>query len=461
MVIDPWLQPFNGTVVSTRRFVTALEARGCAVTLLAIGGEAPAAPPADREMMAFSRLSVPGFNRLIDAMRAPLARPDRARIRQALGLSDLLHVQYPFLLGYAAIGEARRMGLPVVCSFHVQPENILINIGLNWTWLRNLLYRLFAAALYDRADLVIAPTAFAAELLRASGVTRPIEIVSNGAPEDFFHIVRNPTPAVGRRLRLLSVGRLAKEKRQETLLHAIAACAHRAQIELTLAGAGPRDGELKALASTLGLDVRIGPVSDEELRALYAGADLFVHCGGVELEGMSVLEAMAAGVPVIVSDSPDSAAAHLVSDDRMRFRAGDFRHLALRMDDWLSHPDDLAAQGRDNRLFASAFSHERSVARLLSIYAAVVAHAPPRRADKPWRAVARDITTSPSDGHRRDPAQEMRARPGRDRSDGDGSESDKDDSDKHGDDRGGGDDRRGDDRRDRVKAAGDKGRDEP
>ena len=119
MVVDPWSLPFNGTVVSTRRFIFALAASGFRIRVLAIDAD-PAVDSA-----AFQRLSIPGFNRIINTMRAPLARPERSKLRAALQDCDVVHVQFPFFLGHAAIGEAKRMGIPVVCSFHVQPENIL------------------------------------------------------------------------------------------------------------------------------------------------------------------------------------------------------------------------------------------------------------------------------------------------------------------------------------------------
>ncbi len=375
MVIDPWLEPYNGTTVSTRRFVAALEAAGHRVEVLAIGKGGHCAAQTASAITAFEQLSVPGFNRLINSMRAPLAKPDRARIRAAVARCDLVHVQFPFLLGYATMVEARRMGVPVVCSFHVQPENIMLNVGLRGETLRRLIYRLFVWAFYSRADLVIAPTPFAADLLLQHGVTRPIRVISNGVPAAFFARPRAPAaaPAPDGRIRILSVGRLAKEKSQETLLRAVAASAHRGAIDLTLAGAGPREDELKQLAARLGLEVHIGPITDAALLDHYAGAALFVHCGAVELEGMSVLEAMAMGLPILVSDSPDSALARLIPDAERRFHAQDPADLAAKIDGWLDRPAELAAEGESNWAFAEGFAHARSVAALIEAYETVAA----------------------------------------------------------------------------------------
>lgn len=359
VVIDPWDYPFNGTVVSTRRFIAAMEKAGYRFRLMALPG-----PGIDPEQ-AFKQLSIPGVNGIINAMRAPLARPDRTKIRAALEGCDLLHVQYPFFLARAAIEEARYLGIPVVCSFHVQPENILMNLRLPSRPLSRLLYRLFIRFIYDRAELVLAPSAFAAALLKNHGLNRPVSVVSNGIPERFFKVERQPP---GRRHLLLSVGRLAWEKQQETLLQAVAQSRYRDDIDIVLAGVGPREKDLKKLALNLGVSARIGWLEDDELLKLYGEADVFVHAGTIELEGMSVLEAMAAGNTVVVSDSIDSACAAIVHEASARFRMGDSEDLAQRIDYWLDRPASRETQGRLNRLFAQTLSHDKAVERLMTVY---------------------------------------------------------------------------------------------
>ena len=112
--------------------------------------------PLDSRMVPFDPVSLPGFNSILESMKVPLAKPDKCKIRQALQNAALLHLQFPFFLGFSAITEARKMGIPVVCSFHVQPENLLLNVGLRSRLLSRLLYKFFVAGFYNRADLVIA-----------------------------------------------------------------------------------------------------------------------------------------------------------------------------------------------------------------------------------------------------------------------------------------------------------------
>jgi glycosyltransferase involved in cell wall biosynthesis len=224
---------------------------------------------------------------------------------------------------------------------------------------------MFIREFYDRSAVVVAPSEFAADLLRLHGLKRPVEAISNGVPDAFFEIKRSK--AKDGSIRILSVGRLAKEKRQEKLIEAVAASPHRDRIELTLAGVGPCEGPYKALAERLGVRAAVGPVSDEKLMALYAGADLFVHSSGVELEGMSVLEAMAAGLPVMVSASEDSALTSLVNEES-RFHPLDVSGLSEKIDRWLADPKALEKRGAANRREARRFAHSRSVDALIKTY---------------------------------------------------------------------------------------------
>jgi glycosyltransferase involved in cell wall biosynthesis len=237
-----------------------------------------------------------------------------------------------------------------------------------------MLYRLFRYGFYDRADHIVAPSPFAADLLRRHGVSQPISVVSNGIPEAFFDVTRLAEPSA--RWRVLSVGRLAREKHQQTLLQAVAHSRHRERIDLTLIGAGPLQDRLTAQARELGVEANVGPVDDATLLDHYRRADLFVHCGGVELEGMSVLEAMASGNTVLVANSSVSAAPALVDHPMARFQPGDPRGLSRLLDHWLDAPDARREAGIANRRRAAGYGHEHCVDGLLDVYSRVLQPGP-------------------------------------------------------------------------------------
>ena len=368
IVIDPWDYPFNGGVVSTRRFVQALEKK-YSFKLLATPDEER---QSDQRMVQFKRVSIPGINSILNEMRVPLAIPDRNLLNEAMKDCGLLHDQFPFFLGFSAISAARRNNVPVLCSFHVQPENLLYNLGIRSRLLTFLLYKLFVSAFYNRADLVVAPSEFAAEALLAHGLKRPVRVISNGVPERFL-IASHKKLNNQERIEILSVGRLAREKQQSVILHAVAKSEYRESINLTLVGSGPVKGELEKLARSIDLKVCIDSVSDESLMNLYASADLFIHAGEIELEGMSVVEAMAATNTVLVSDSADSATARLVNNEKALFRNRDADDLARKIDYWISHPEERVAEAVKNHTWASKRTHSLSVEAMASVYEELLA----------------------------------------------------------------------------------------
>ncbi len=363
LVIDPWDYPFNGTVVSTRRFVSALKAQ-FNFTIFKAFGISP--DDSDPDNVNFKKISIPGVNRIIDKMQAPIARPNRKKIVDNLNGCELLHVQYPFLLAHRTIRIARRMGIPIVSSFHVQPENILRNLNLSEGMLSEWLYRLFINAFYQASDLVIAPSEFARSLLVERGLDRPVEVLSNGVTQAFFDIER--VPPCDHRFSILSVGRMAREKQQGLLIKAIGQSQYKSKIHLTIAGTGPLTTALRTLARKEGVSADIGRVDNKTLMQLYGSTDLFVQCSQIELEGMSALEAMAAGCPTLFNRSKTSALAELVQNTAAEFSESTPATVAHHIDRLLSNPTLREQIGEQNRSFARTRHHDRSIKRLAEIY---------------------------------------------------------------------------------------------
>jgi 1,2-diacylglycerol 3-alpha-glucosyltransferase len=323
--------------------------------------------------------ALPSFQlpfRAMRDMKFVMARPEKTTLAHAFEKADIVHLQFPFWLSFGALHEARRLGLPVVASFHVQPENALLSVGIHAQWLVDTVYAEVVHHLYNHVDAVICPTAFAEERLRAHGLTAPAYVVSNGVPPDVAKAMREHPPrherAPGAPFLILAVGRFAAEKRQEIIIDAIARSKHKKDIQLVLSGWGPREAELKALASALPNATEIGFLSRERLLELYGKADLFVHAGEVELEGMSVLEAMSAGLPPVIADAKESAASRFALGPDFLFPAGDAEALAHRIDALIEDPKKLSSARDAYRTRAGQYSFEASVARLVEIYRTVI-----------------------------------------------------------------------------------------
>ncbi|HSQ00570.1 MAG TPA: glycosyltransferase [Candidatus Dormibacteraeota bacterium] len=365
-VTDTYEGGISGGAVTGVRFVEALRRRH-EVTVLATGAPAP------------GKVCLPGFQVPIRAMREnryTFGWPSRHILEPVFASVDLVHVQFPFYLGFRAVKLARRMGVPLVAAFHVQPENLLYNVHLHSPRIAAWLHRWWIRHVFEPADAVVVPSRFAAERLQQYGLTTPTWVISNGA-----HVL--PRPRAARRERgvppyvLLCVGRLAPEKRQDVIIDAVARCRHRDQVRLVVVGAGSLEKSLRARAKKRGLPVEFGYVSDERLAQLYDEATLFVHAGEVELEGMAVIDAMAAGLPVLVADAPDSASRAFASGPEFRFRPGDVNDLAARIDALLDNPTLLATGARRSLERAAQHDFQRSARSLENLYEAVLAKARP------------------------------------------------------------------------------------
>ena len=325
---------------------------------------------------------LPGFQLPLRAMREArfvMARPDRAVLAHAFENVDVVHLQLPFWLSFAALEEARRLGLPVVAGFHVQPENALFNVGIHSDWLNKTIYRALVKHFYDKVDAVICPTPFAEQKLLSYGLKASTYVVSNGVPPDVAAAMaarplRHPRGArpEGAKFFVLAVGRLAAEKRQDLIIEAIARSRHKDRIRLVLSGGGPREAALKELAAKLPNGAEIGFLPREALLEHYSDADLFIHAGEVELEGMSVLESMSAGLPAIIADAPESAASAFALGEDFRFPAGDVDALTARIDALIDDPAKLEAARAPYQRRARQFDFDASVGKMVEIYQTVV-----------------------------------------------------------------------------------------
>ena len=358
-VTDTFDGAVSGGTRSAVRFVEALRGAHDVVVVTTGGADQPA------------RRVLPGFQLPVRAMRASgftMAVPRRSTLEAVLDGADIVHLQFPFWLSFAALACARRAGVRVVAAFHVQPENLLLNVGLRARRLSDAMYRFWVRRLYNRADAVVCPSPFAERKLRSHGLTAPAFVVSNGI-SPAIHRRRLPRePHHEGTFVVLMVGRLAPEKRHDLMFAALARARHRDRIRLVVAGAGPLERQLRRAAARLPHPPEIGFVSDRRLERLYNSADLLVHCSEVELEGMAVLEAMSCGLPVLVADSPESAASGFALGREFRFASGDAADLAAKLDAHVEHAAALAAAGEKTAAMARAYSFEASVARLLDVY---------------------------------------------------------------------------------------------
>ncbi len=119
----------------------------------------------------------------------------------------------------------------------------------------------------------------------------------------------------------------------------------------------------------------LGYVPDEDLPWLYRGAELAVVPSQYEGFGLSALEAMACGTPVLAADA--SSLPEVVGDAGELFAPGDPALLARRIAEITAAPERRAAMRERGLARAAGFSWDRTARRVLEVYREALASRPP------------------------------------------------------------------------------------
>lgn len=191
--------------------------------------------------------------------------------------------------------------------------------------------------------------------------------IDAGSTREAVHAERAP-------VRVVSVGRLAAPKDFRTLLEAVASL-ERGRIRLTVLGDGPLRSELEGDVRRLGLDGAVElPGEVDDVRARLAAFDVFALSSRSEGLPISLLEASAAGLPVVASRV--GGVPEVVDDGVSGFLvpAGDAGALAERLDALCDDVELRARLGRAGReRVAREFSLERSRDRHVELYRGLLA----------------------------------------------------------------------------------------
>lgn len=339
MVVDTSGNRGNGTSNSALQWAEELKRQGHTVRLVGIG--APEYP---------ARVNhVPLVSWVAKKQQMQFAEPSDTLFRTAFRGVDVVHIYTPFRFGQHACKVAKQMGIAVTAGYHVQPENITYSAGpLKYIpGIDKFIYWLFNLWLYRKIDHVHVPTELGASLLRSHGYKSKLHVIPNGYESRFTaKTQRDAGKSAPVPFHIVASGRLTNEKNHVALIHAIARCRHAQDIELTIAGTGPLKKKLQRLAARLlSRPASIGFHKNTEMPALLRSGDLLVHPSIADLESVSVIEGMAAGLVPVIASSPLSAAGQFALRDESLFPVDDVEALARRIDWWVDHPDELSEWG--------------------------------------------------------------------------------------------------------------------
>lgn len=332
MISDVYFPRINGVSTSIQTFRAEFEKLGHEVTLIA-----PDYPAACCEDPTIVR--IPSRKVVFDPEDRMMKLGKIMELSDSLAGAnyDLIHVHTPFVAHYAGVKLAKRLKLPLLITYHTLFEEYLYHyIPFLPRGLLKKAARHFSRSQCEQADSIIAPSSVIVELLKRYGVRKSIEVIPTGIHCQRFKAgdgerFRQQYGIGSERKVLLNVSRVAFEKNIGLLLEV----ANRLrqdfpEVCLLIAGEGPAKMTYIQQAKKLGLDdhvVFVGYLDrDSALLDCYHSADYFVFSSKTETQGLVLLEAMAAGLPVVSIAAMgtrdillDCTAAAIVEDDVQDF----------------------------------------------------------------------------------------------------------------------------------------------
>lgn len=223
---------------------------------------------------------------------------------------DIIHTQTPFTLGIAAIDWAKKIGCPVIHTYHTLFQAYMHYLPFLPRPLSLWIVRSFSKWYCDRMDMNITPSTPMGGILRSYGVTSPVMTSATGIRIDKFKkcdgaAFRSREGIDPKAVLLLFMGRVGDEKNIPFLfdvLKKVQAALPKKKIKLIVAGEGPAEKTVRRAAKKKGVEKDIiwfGYFNDSDWADCYAAADIFTFASVTETQGLVVSEAMAAATPVV------------------------------------------------------------------------------------------------------------------------------------------------------------------
>lgn len=290
---------------------------------------------------------------------------------------DIIHSHHFFLVGDMAVRLARQYHIPLVFTHHIMLDQYVDFLPIHNEGVKRFILKL-ATGYANLADDVVAPSQAVAQILRQSGVIKPIHIIPTGVDVERF------ANGDGRGFRknwtipqdafvIGCVCRLNPEKNLEFLSRAASLFLQQNdKAHCLIVGDGSIKDKIKLIFQTRGVGDRLhctGVLQGQERINGYHAMDLFIFSSHSETQGLVLLESMAAGIPVAALDAP--VVRELVRD----YENG--RLISIEAEDeftsvmsWFArlNENELQEFKINSRVTAQEFSIECCAKKLLDLY---------------------------------------------------------------------------------------------
>lgn len=372
---DTYFPQLNGVTVSVDNFSKELQKKGHTVYIFA--------PKIRGYAGQNSNVYRVNSFKVVDSqpeIRVPILIPNR-NLRQIFKLGfDIVHAHGngPFsVLGYQTAIVKR---IPFVLTFHTI-QTKYAHYFLNGKIIRP---RTIAAGLRIFAsvcDGVVVPSNKMRKELIGYGIKKDIKILPSFIETSRFQ--RNEKGYLHKKLNipethkiLLSVGRLGKEKSFDFLIEMFKyVVKNEPQTHLVIVGQGQEELNLRKLVKKLALEKSVhftGKLDNKVVPSSYSDADIFVFASSSETQGLTVLEAAASGLPLVVVDDP--AFSNIALENRNALKSPlNQKIFALSVIRLLSQPEIRKKFGENSvKIVAENFQSGRLTEELLDYYEKII-----------------------------------------------------------------------------------------
>ncbi|MBC7836974.1 glycosyltransferase [Acetobacteraceae bacterium] len=366
---DQYLPMISGLVDSVDILARQLQKNGHEVRVYA-----PSLPGsiADAKVFRFPAFALPGSGGSMIVSLPFGALRDMRNFKP-----DIIHTHLFGIAGLFAWYTARRLNVPLIGTDHTFPADYLHYMKLNFPPFPYLVRR-FSAWYYNRCAFVTVPSEKLRKELIDHGFHRASVIISNHVPADVFRPLfkeqcKEYLGISGKTV--LIFGRIAREKNLEVALEVFEEVIKRTQATLVFVGDGPHRTALENKIKEMGLEsyVRfLGVLRGEKLVEAINCGDVFLMTSLSENQPMSMLQAMACGLPVVVANAggppeyvEEGKSGYIVEPNNTTAFAG-------RVLEILQNDEHAQALGEGGRVLSLQFSPESITAEFQEVYTKVL-----------------------------------------------------------------------------------------
>ncbi|PKM56714.1 MAG: glycosyltransferase family 4 protein [Firmicutes bacterium HGW-Firmicutes-3] len=343
---DCYYPQINGVVTSVMMLQEELEKRGHKVTIITV--KVPNHIEEKENIIRIKSIPIIRMNefRLGIPFNVPLIK-----MIKALKL-DLVHTHTEFSVGLLGKYMARVLDIPLVHTYHTMYEDYthyIYNLKHGQRVVKKMIAK--SCKIYTKKySCIIAPTDKTLVSLRRYGIENDIHILPTGIDIGKFAKIEADNSAILALRKshqieendfvLLSLGRISKEKNIEFLLSQMPELikAHK-HLKLVIVGDGPYLNQLLKQCDELSLHkhvVFVGRVPYEDIGQYYKMANIFVSASYTETQGLTIIEAMASDLGVVVYDDTNVQGIVMEGESGRLFKTE--TELKNQISDAINHP---------------------------------------------------------------------------------------------------------------------------